>query len=375
MLNLKESKGVITTDISFSAKRHIGLVNLQRPQALNALTLPMIKALQQQLELWQVDDNIHAVVLQAEDGRAFCAGGDVRWLYEAGLAKNPEQMQFFWHEYRLNHFLYQFSKPYISLMDGITMGGGVGISMHGSHPIATERFIFAMPETSIGFFPDIGASYLLSLCPGQMGLYLALTGDRLSAQTAQELGLVKQVIARDDLAALLESLIEADLSANPYQTIDACLQNFAMPAKKEAALLEKEAINFYFAANTMEEIVAKLQEKRDEWAIAILRNLQQKSPLSLKVTLQQMQKAKFLSMTDCMKMDYRLVSHFMRDSDFYEGVRALLVDKDKSPHWQPASLELVSDAKVAEYFTSGEEELVFYSGGMGATNVLFREGE
>jgi enoyl-CoA hydratase len=346
----------VARDIAFAARRHIGLVKLQRPQALNALTLPMIKALQQQLELWQVDDNIHAVVVQSEDGRAFCAGGDVRRLYEAGLAKNPEQMQFFWHEYRLNHYLHQFSKPYISLMDGITMGGGVGISMHGSHPVATERFIFAMPETSIGFFPDIGASYLLSRCPGQMGVYLALTGDRLSGHPAQELGLVKQVVARDNLASLLESLIEVNLSVNPYQTVDACLQEFALPAKE--ALLEKEAINFYFSANTMEEIVAKLQEKRDERATAILRNLQQKSPLSLKVTLQQMQKAKFLSMAECMKMDYRLVSHFLRDFDFYEGVRALLVDKDKSPHWQPESLELVSDTQVAEYFASEEAELV-----------------
>jgi enoyl-CoA hydratase len=348
----------VTDDIAFSSERHIGLVTLQRPQALNALTLPMIKTLQQQLQLWQADDNIHAVVVQAEDGKAFCAGGDVRWLYEAGLAKNPQQMQFFWHEYRFNHYLSHFSKPYISLMDGITMGGGVGISMHGSHPLATERFIFAMPETGIGFFPDIGACHLLSRCPGQMGVYLALTGDRLGAHAVQELGLVKGVIAGDSLAALLASLIAADLSMNPYQTVDACLQEFAVPAKEVYLEKQQTAIDSCFAQHTVEEIVVKLQARADEWARAILRNLQQKAPLSLKVTLKQMQKAKFLSMADCMKMDYCLVSHFMRDSDFYEGVRALLVDKDKSPRWQPANLALVTEAKVADYFAVGQAELV-----------------
>src|SRR6202000_2234620 len=131
-----------------------------------------------------------AVVVQGKGEKAFCAGGDVRWLYEVGLAKNPEQMQFFWHEYRLNHFIHHYPKPYISLMNGITMGGGVGISLHGSHPVATERFTFAMPETGIGFFPDIGASYLLSRCPGEIGIYLGLTGNRLNAQEAQVAGLV-----------------------------------------------------------------------------------------------------------------------------------------------------------------------------------------
>src|SRR5690242_3963251 len=130
----------MTADIAFSRERHLGLVTLKRPQALNALNLPMIKALQQQLLQWQDDNSIHAVVVQAEGGKAFCAGGDVRWLYDEGLAKSPEQMQFFWHEYRLNHYIHQFKKPYIALMDGITMGGGVGISLHGSHPVATERF-------------------------------------------------------------------------------------------------------------------------------------------------------------------------------------------------------------------------------------------
>lgn len=347
----------MTAEINFSNKHHLGLITLNRPQALNALTLNMIKALQQQLLLWQNDNSIQAVVVQAEGEKAFCAGGDVRWLYEVGLVRKPEQMQFFWHEYRLNHFIHQFSKPYISLMDGITMGGGVGISLHGSYPVATERFVFAMPETGIGFFPDIGASYLLSRCPGQMGIYLGLTGDRISAHDACKLGLVKHVIAANKLQEVLESLMKKDLSGDAYQRVDVCLQEFALPVEHATLENQQSAINTCFAQPTVEKILAALREKGDEWAVATLRNLEQKAPLSLKVTLAQIQKAKSMSMAECVKMDYCLVSQFIRDSDFYEGVRALLVDKDKSPHWQPERLALVTDAKVADYFECSQSEL------------------
>lgn len=344
-------------EIAFTRERQIGLITLKRPQALNALTLPMIKALQQQLLLWQNDNSIQAVVVQGEGDKAFCAGGDVRWLYEAGLAKNPEQMQFFWHEYRLNHSIYQYPKPYISLMNGLTMGGGVGISLHGSHPVATERFSFAMPETGIGFFPDIGASYLLSRCPGEIGIYLGLTGNRLNAEDAFAVGLVDYVIASNQLEAVLESLIQADLRSNPRQQVSACLQEFTVPVRDSTIEKDKARINSCFAETTVEKIIAVLQQQGDDWARSILHNLEQKAPLSLKVTLTQIQKAKTLSMAECMKMDYCLVSQFMRDADFYEGVRALLIDKDKNPHWQPASLPLVNSAKVADYFECSEEEL------------------
>jgi enoyl-CoA hydratase/carnithine racemase len=347
----------MTRDIAFSREQHIGLVTLKRPQALNALNLPMIKALQQQLLLWQDDNSIHAVIVQAEEGKAFCAGGDVRWLYETGLAKNPEQMQFFWHEYRLNHFIHQFKKPYIALMNGMTMGGGVGISLHGSHPVATERFIFAMPETGIGFFPDIGASYLLARCPGQTGIYLGLTGNRLNAADALALGLINNMIDSEQLPQVLASLIQTDLSADAHQRVSACLQEFALPDAAAPIENERAAIDSCFAKDKVEAIFTSLESRSDDWSLAIKRSLEQKAPLSLKVTLAQIHKAKSLSMGDCLKMDYRLVNHFMSDSDFYEGIRALLVDKDKSPHWQPESLALVSAAKVADYFEDGHAEL------------------
>lgn len=347
----------MTSEITFTREGQIGLITLNRPQALNALNLAMIKALQQQLQLWNDDNKIQAVVVQAAAGKAFCAGGDVRWLYEAGLAKNPEQMQFFWHEYRLNHYINNFKKPYIPLMDGITMGGGVGISLHGSHPVATERFVFAMPETGIGFFPDIGASYLLSRCPGQMGIYLGLTGNRIGAQDAHALGLVKYMIAANKLEAVLESLLKTDLSKDAHQSVKACLTKFVMSTEHAPIESEQIEINACFAQSTVEKIFAALQAKGNEWALATLHNLEQKAPLSLKVTLAQIQKAKSMSMADCMKMDYCLVSQFMQEPDFYEGVRALLIDKDKSPHWQPESLALATEAKVADYFECGQEEL------------------
>ncbi|KTD25465.1 enoyl-CoA hydratase/carnithine racemase [Legionella lansingensis] len=341
--------------IVFAREGSIGLIILNRPQALNALTLEMIQALQQQLSVWEKDADVHAVLVQAEGEKAFCAGGDVRWLYQTGLSQDPQQMQFFWHEYRLNHYIHCFSKPYISLMDGMTMGGGVGISLHGSHPIATERFIFAMPETGIGFFPDIGASYLLSRCPGFTGIYLGLTGNRLQAQDAYALGLVKSVVLSSQIPELINDLLKTDLSSHAHERVSACLKKFAKPLESATIKHQQEAIDECFAYNTVEEIFAALKAKGDEWATTTLNNLSLKAPLSLKVTLAQIQKAKSLSMAECVMMDYGLVGHFMHGHDFYEGIRALLVDKDKFPRWQPDRLEDVTDAMVAHYFESREE--------------------
>lgn len=348
---------MLTEDISFTREQHIGLVTLQRVQALNALTLPMILALQEQLLAWQQDDRIHAVVIQAAAGKAFCAGGDVRWLYEAGRSANPQQMQFFWHEYRLNHFIHHFNKPYIALMDGVTMGGGVGISLHGSHPIASEHFVFAMPETGIGFFPDIGASHLLSRCPHAYGIYLGLTGNRLNAIDAEALGLVKACILADDFKSLLANLINADLSKNAFAAVDACIQEFAQPAKTAPIMQLQQSVNACFNFINVEAIMAALARVEEVWHQETLNNLSQKAPLSLKITLAQIQKAKSMDLADCLKMDYRLVQHFMHDHDFYEGVRALLVDKDKAPKWQPSTLSQTSPAQIADYFECGGREL------------------
>lgn len=235
------------------------------------------------------------------------------------------------------------------------MGGGVGISLHGSHPVATERFIFAMPETSIGFFPDIGASYLLSRTPGYFGSYLGLTGARLGAVDAYALGLVKQVISSDKLALVIDELIKADLSHDAHLGVSDCLQRFAMPVAAAPVMVHEDAINQCFNHVKVESIMGSLQETNDIWHQEILKALEQKAPLSLKVTHEQITRAKSLPMAECVKMDYCLVNHFMRDHDFYEGVRALLIDKDKSPHWQPNTLSQVTRDRVDGYFKCGEE--------------------
>ena len=350
----------MTEEVLFNQEGQLGLITLNRPSALNALTLPMLIELQKQLEIWKEDNNIHAVVLRAAPGNAFCAGGDVRWLY-SGRGDINEQMQFFWHEYRLNHFIHKFGKPYISLMDGITMGGGVGVSMHGSHPIASERFIFAMPETSIGFFPDIGASHLLSRCPGALGIYLGLTGIRLGHYDALKAGLVKQVISSEKMPDLVNKLLNEDLSKDAHARVDKCINTYVQsPSLAEMSQI-KPLIDVCFSEPTVELIRKSLRGCNGAWAEGVDNTLGLKSPLSLKVTLSQLQKAKGSSLAECLKMDFDLVGHFMNDNDFYEGVRALLIDKDKNPHWIPAQLEFVSESIVVNYFersSSGLELIV-----------------
>ncbi|CEG56376.1 enoyl-CoA hydratase/isomerase family protein [Legionella fallonii] len=349
----------MTDEVLFTREGQLGVITLNRPTALNALTLSMIMELQKQLVLWKEDDSLCAVVVRATSGNAFCAGGDVRWLYNTGRNNQAEQMQFFWHEYRLNHFIHQFGKPYISLMDGITMGGGVGISLHGSHPVASERFVFAMPETSIGFFPDIGASHLLARCPGSLGMYLGLTGNRLGSQDALQAGLVKYTIASEQMQSVINDLLSIDLSKEVHTRVTQCLNKYNKVLGEEELTSINPLINSCFSQSTVESIRKSLSSCKDAWAEKIDNTLNQKCPLSLKITLHQLQKAKGLSLAECLKMDFDLVGHFMKDNDFYEGVRALLIDKDKNPQWNPARLDLVSEDRVVNYFErSTELELI-----------------
>lgn len=341
----------MSEDIIFSCESHLGIITLNRQKALNALTLPMINALQKQLLLWEKDKNIHAVIIQASPGRAFCAGGDVRSLYH--LKGHQEQLDFFKQEYRLNYYIHHYKKPYIALLNGITMGGGVGISLHGSHTVATEHFSFAMPETSLGFFPDIGASYLLAnKVPNKTGLYLGLTGARLTNNEALNLNLITHVSVSDTMADIVKALMDEDLSTKSYEKVSACLN--ALCSTAPALSPEwKNNINLYFSENSMQSIMLALKEANTAWSSPCYSDLQLKSPLSLCVTFEQISRAKNLSLGDCINMDYALVKHFMQNKDFYEGVRALLVDKDKNPQWQFSDVDQISIEEVSAYF---EEE-------------------
>lgn len=336
-------------DILFTIQGHLGLITLNRAPALNALTLPMIQALKSKLVQWENDKNIHAIIIQAVPGKAFCAGGDVRWLYNAGLEKNPEQLEFFREEYRLNYFIHQLKTPYLALMNGFTMGGGVGISLHGSHRVASEQFIFSMPETAIGLFPDIGASYLLSRCPGKVGLYLALTGRRLNAAAAHDANLVDYVIDYSKFPLIVEQLSKVDLSNGASEKINHLLNQLAIQCSSDLGeqLID---INYYFSGASIRKILDRLKQSNNTWALAVVEELKQKSPMSLMITFEQMAKARQLTMEECIKMDYCLIKHFIKQTDFYEGVRALLIDKDNHPIWKPSDLTTISSEEVANYF-------------------------
>ena len=330
-------------DLLFTEVGHIGIITLNRPQALNALSLSMIQAMMQQLQQWADKNSILGVVICAAPGKVFCAGGDVCELYAQGLKKAPAQIDFFTQEYALNRFIYHYPKPYISLIDGLCMGGGVGITLHGKYRIATERFMVAMPETAIGLFPDVGASYLLSRL-GAFGLYAALTGARIEASTAKGLGLIDKIIPEKTLASFFELLTQVDSESS----LITLLYNY--PSLASHPVSNQTEIDVCFNAGSVTAILEALKKLDSGWAKAMIQELILKSPTSVMVTYEQIHKAKSLNFDECLAMDACLVHHFMNGSDFYEGVRAMLIDKDKSPQWDPVSIEAVRPELVASYF-------------------------
>lgn len=326
----------------------VGIITLNRPAVLNALDDTMIKALDAALKAWAIDETIKAVVIRAAEGRAFCAGGDLRLLYKHCLKSRDEAAVFFRDEYQLNRFIFHFPKPYIAFLDGITMGGGVGISIHGSHRVATERLLFAMPETSIGFFPDIGGNYFLPRLPGKMGYYLGLTGVKINSDDCVALNIAQQKVASKDLDALLSSLIEEAYGDDKRKAVTNIIQQFEVKAERSHLLVQQDLINKVFAAPTIEEM---MQHQIAKEAFA------NKSPTSLKVTLRALQQGEELDFDACMQQDYRLACRFLEGHDFMEGIRALIVDKDLVPVWHPASLQEVSAQAVEAYFSPIADEL------------------
>lgn len=343
--------GALAHDVLFSVEDHLGLITLNRPKALNALTMKMFEAIYKQLQVWQHDQNIHAVVMQAPPAKIFCAGGDVRWVFDVGRDDPLVPMRLFKHEYRLNHLISDFGKPYISLMDGLTIGGGVGITLHGSHAVGCEQFAFMMPEASIGFFPDIGASHLLSACPGGFGLYLGLTGRRLKSSDAYAMGLVKYTVSSDKTSNILAQLRASDLSIHAAQQVSTCLEAYQCDMPEGSAPSEADFVADAFENKAyLSEVFEALEKQNTAWAEETKALLLEQSPLSLHVTFEQLKRAKNLNLAECLTMDYGLAYHFFKNHDFYEGVRARLVDKDKSPKWSPADWQAVSAEHVLQYF-------------------------
>ena len=327
---------------------HVGTVMLNRPQALNALTLTMVRQLHPHLQVWARDDAISHVIVRAAGDRAFCAGGDIRALYLWGKANNPIVTQFYLEEYRLNTAIKNYPKPYVVIMDGITMGGGVGLSVHGSHRIVTEKLAFAMPETSIGLFPDVGGTYFLPRCPGEIGMYLALTGGRIGAADALYAGIADYYVPSADLPGLHETLLHVT-------DVEDTIKSFAQELNISELANTQPWIDESFCHDTLEKILASLDEPRvdnehSEWARRTANVIRANSPLSQKIAFKQMRLGKTLEFEECMKLEYRLAVRFMAGHDFFEGTRGIVIEKDLLPHWEHLTISDVPDELVDKYF-------------------------
>ena len=341
-------------EIIFSRQGRAGVITLNRPKALNALTHNMVRLMHPQLQEWANDENIERVIIGGTGEKAFCAGGDVRALYDLGKAQDHAFLEFYHDEYRLNTFIKRYPKPYIALIDGIVMGGGVGISVHGSHRVVGGKVMFAMPETGIGLFPDVGGTHFLPRCPGEVGMYMGLTGARLNAGDCLYSGVATHGVASTDFAELKDRLTED-------KDVDFVLNDMAAEPKNGKLPDIRASIDQCFNADSIDEIISRLNSltgEAAEWGAKTIKIIQSKSPTSLKITLRQIREGAQLDFEDCMRLEYRMVNRIFTAEDFFEGTRALIVDKDQTPHWSPSGLYDLTDALVDEYFAGlGENEL------------------
>lgn len=344
-------------DILFSVEGHMGLIVLNRPKALNALSHDMVRRLSEQLTFWAMDEAIAHVVIKSATERAFSAGGDIRDLYEAGRSGHLP-LAFFADEYRLNVMINGFPKPYVALIDGIVMGGGVGVSVNGSHRVGGDKVAFAMPEVGIGFFPDVGGSYFLPRLKGATGTYLALTGGRLQQGDALWAGVLTHAVPSDAFPALEQDLADG-------RDTDAILARHARDISPGSIAGLSDGLDQWFDQNSLSETFAALEagaQSGDDRCEAILQTMAGKSPTSLGIAFRQMKDGRQMTFQEVMRMEYRIVSRVLAGHDFYEGVRAAIIDKDQTPRWSPARIDLVAKETIDAYFTKLEEgDLVFKS--------------
>ncbi len=352
-----------TNDVLIRRESGIGRITLNRPKALHALTTDMCSAMLSAVEKWHNDRTIHVVIVDhAQDTRGFCAGGDISMLARSGAADGREAMAFFETEYRLNAAIKRFAKPFIALMDGIAMGGGVGISVHGSHRIATGNTVFAMPETGIGLFPDVGGGWFLPRLRGETGTWLALTGARLKGSDVAAARVATHFVPNELLPNVRRELLSADFSVDAAQLVNTILAGRSQvpptaPFQDRSALIDR-----VFSGSTIEDIMQSLAEENCDWSQAQLKILNSKSPRTLKVTLRQLREGRaFETFEDNMQNEYRIAARQVRSADFQEGVRAVIKDKDNAPVWPSGSLAEVSEADVDAVFAPlpHGEELTF----------------
>ena len=343
----------MTDEVQTLTEGKAARLRLNRPKAIHALNEAMCRTMIDALVAWRADPDVELILLDHAEGRGFCAGGDVRAVAESGQTDGVAARAFFHTEYQLNHLLFTYAKPILSFLDGIVMGGGVGIGLPAKYRIATERTVFAMPEATIGLFPDVGGGWYLSRLPGRLGQYLALTAARLDGADAHAVGLATHYIPSDALEG-----VKAKLASNPRDA--EAILDAASAAPPEAPILAQRAeIDRLFAADTLEDILAALEADPGEWAKDVLAGLRSKSPQSCKVALRLLREsARRASFADEMGAEYGLAAHVSMRHDFIEGVRALLIDKDNAPRWDPATPEGVTEAMLDTIFAPmprGEE--------------------
>jgi enoyl-CoA hydratase len=327
----------------------LGLLTLDRPKALNALTHRMIAAIADRLGEWAADDSVKAVAIRGEGDRAFCSGGDIRAVQQAIVAGTNEGASLLRDEYRMNALIGAYSKPYIAMIHGITMGGGAGISIHGSHRLADSSLAFAMPETGIGFIPDVGSSYFLSRLPDRMGLYLGLTANSIGLGDAMAAGLVTHAVERSDFDAVIAALVRGE-------TAEKSIAPFARGAQPGPLAAHRRRIATIFSASSVEAVLERLDRDGSDFAVQTAQTIRTRSPTSLKLVFRQLHEAQALSLNQCLAMEFRLALRVLAGHDFREGVRAALVDKDRRPKWEPSSLAGVAD--LAHFFAGlGGDEL------------------
>jgi len=325
----------MSDDILFTREGRIGIVTLYRPAALNALNRPMCVALHRQLMDWATDDAVEMVVIEGSGDRAFCAGGDVVGLHTAGRAGSPEWEGFFHDEYRMNQAIAHYPKPYVALIDGISMGGGVGISVHAPYRVATERTVFAMPETGIGLIPDVGGTHALPRFPGEFGTWAGLTGARVKGGDCVAIGYCTHYVPSTEIASLKERL------AHSHESVDHILATFDTDPEADSVTPGiarlRDGIDYHFSHDSVEDILSSLDDG-DDWAQQQAAAIRTMSPTSLKLTLHGLRAGEGASIEQCLRLEYRMVCGIKSGHDFYEGVRAQLIEKDRAPRWQPASL-------------------------------------
>ena len=346
-------------DLIVGRDRAAGLIRLNRPNALNALTLEMVRGIDEALDAFEADPKLSLILLEGAGERGLCAGGYIRGLYESARAGGDLGKIFWREEYILNARIASFPKPYVAFMDGIVMGGGVGLSAHGSHRIATENSKIGMPEVGIGFFPDVGGTWLLARAPGEIGTYYALTGNTMTGADAVHAGLADAVIASENWPALRAAFTRLDTADNA--AVRAVIGRFAISDAVSPIATRQGWIDAMFGHESIEEIVTALAHDTSDFAQQTLQTMLGKSPTSLKLTLKLLREARASSsLQECLIREYRAALEIFVNHDFSEGIRAAVIDKDRDPKWSPARLDDVTPAIIARYFTPrGQDELEF----------------